>query len=111
MSLLVVGIGLCFFVGSDFLFNVQQNAGTYVDGTWVDLGWPLGMLSIGLAAYLRRFLPLTSDDMIEQRVRRRAEGVSFSLAQIATYGMVAILFLVLVLNVFSSDHTQLTIRP
>src|SRR5260370_470754 len=39
ISLLVVGLGLCFFVTSDFLFNVQQNAGTYIDGTWIDLGW------------------------------------------------------------------------
>ena len=57
VSLLLVGLGLCFFVTSDFLFNIQNNAGTYVEATWVDLGWPLGMLTIGIAAYLRRFYP------------------------------------------------------
>ena len=40
MSLLVLGLGLCFFVGSDFIFNIQNNAGTYVEATWIDLGWP-----------------------------------------------------------------------
>jgi len=25
----------------------------HVEATWVDLGWPLGMMTIGLAAYLR----------------------------------------------------------
>lgn len=37
-SLFALGLGLCLFATSDFIFNLQQNAGTYVDGTWVDLG-------------------------------------------------------------------------
>ncbi|HLZ63357.1 MAG TPA: hypothetical protein VKR06_41010 [Ktedonosporobacter sp.] len=111
VSLLVVGIGFCFFASSDFIFNVQQNAGSYIDGTWTDLGWSWGMLAIGLAGYLRRFLPLTSEDMIEQRLRRRSVRISFGFAQLTTYIMVAILFVVLVLNVFSADRAQVAIRP
>src|SRR5258708_16222016 len=57
VSLLIIGLGLTFFAISDIIFNLQNNAGSYVDGTWVDLGWPLGILIIGVAAYLRRFLP------------------------------------------------------
>jgi hypothetical protein len=111
VSLIIIGIGLCFFASSDFIFNVQQNAGTYIEGTWTDLGWPLGMLALGAAAYLRRFLPLTPDDIIEQRLRRYAELSSIGLAQLATYSMLCVLCIVLVLNIFSSNPTQIANRP
>ena len=81
-SLMVLGLGLCFFVFSDFLFNVQNNAGTYVEATWIDLGWPLGMLTIGAAAYLRRFLPATTSEVIEERMQRQAERSNFSPTQL-----------------------------
>lgn len=110
-TLLVIGIGLAIFATSDFIFNLQQNANAYVEGTWVDLGWPLGLMTIGVAAYLRRFLPLTSEDMVEQRLRRRAERVTFGPAQLITYALLAIVFVVLVLNVLSLDKAQIAIRP
>ncbi len=111
VGLLAIGIGLCVFATSDFIFNIQQNANTYVDGTWVDLGWPIGMMIIGVAAYLRRYLPGTSGEIIEQRMRRRAERISFGPAQIVPYVLLAILFSVLAYNVLSNDHGQLAIRP
>jgi hypothetical protein len=110
ISLVVVGLGLCFFAASDFAFNLLQNAGTYVEGTWVDLGWPLGLLTIGLAVYLRRFLPLTPLDQIERRLRRRAEQVTFGPEQFVPYILLGILFVVLILNVISSDGGQRDIR-
>src|SRR5947208_2177896 len=111
VSLLVIGLGLCFFVFSDFLFNIQQNAGTYVEATWVDLGWPFGMMTIGIAALLRRYLPVTPKEVIEQRVRDQAEQVSFGLPQYLPYLLLTFLFFVLSLNVLSSDSNQLAIRP
>src|SRR5258706_13747195 len=69
-GLLVVGLGLCFFVTSDFIFNIQNNAGTYVEATWIDMGWPLGLMTIGLAAFLRRYLPATPSYVIEERIER-----------------------------------------
>ena len=111
VSLLVIGLGLCFFVFSDFLFNIQQNAGTYVEATWVDLGWPFGMMTIGVAALLRRFLPVTPKEVIEQRVKYQAEQVSFGLPQYLPYMLLSFLFFVLSLNVLSSDGNQLAIRP
>ncbi len=111
VSLLVVGIGLCVFATSDFIFNIQQNAGTYIDGTWIDLGWPFGMMIIGIAAYLRRFLPSTSSEAIEQRVRHQNERLGFGPAQIVPYVLLAILFIVLAVNVLSSDPAQSSIRP
>lgn len=111
LSLLVVGIGLCFFATSDFIFNLQQNAGTYVEGTWVDLGWPLGLATIGLAVYLRRFLPLTSADQIERRLRRRAERVTFGPGQLLPYILLSILFVLLMLNIVSNNAGQRDIRP
>ena len=111
VSLLVIGLGLCFFVFSDFLFNIQQNAGTYVEATWVDLGWPFGMMTIGVAALLRRYLPVTPKEVIEERVRYQAEQVSFGLPQYLPYMLLTFLFFVLSLNVLSSDSNQLAIRP
>lgn len=111
ISLIVMGAGLCFFAGSDFVFNMQQNAGTYVNGTWVDIGWPIGLLLIGIAAYLRRFWPLTSDDVIEQRLRSHSHHSSISLAQVATYAMLGALCVVLILNVLSTSASQVSIRP
>ncbi|HEX6555667.1 MAG TPA: hypothetical protein VF026_23095 [Ktedonobacteraceae bacterium] len=111
VSLLVIGLGLCFFVFSDFLFNIQQNAGTYVEATWVDLGWPFGMMTIGIAALLRRYLPVTPKEVIEERVKYQAEQVSFGLPQYLPYMLLTFLFFVLSLNVLSSDSNQLAIRP
>lgn len=111
ISFLVFGIGLCFFAASDFIFNVQQNANAYVEGTLIDLGWPLGILIIGVAAYLRRLLPLTSSDMLEQRLQKRTDRVSFGPAQYVTYLLLAVVFVILLVNAFSTDKTQIAIRP
>jgi len=79
LSLLVLGCGLSLLLLSDALaaWSVQHNAGIYVDGTWMDLGWPLGMMAIGVAAYLRGTLSVK-----EPRSRRIApkarRGVSVS---------------------------------
>ncbi|HVB21794.1 MAG TPA: hypothetical protein VNG51_07620 [Ktedonobacteraceae bacterium] len=111
IGFIVVGIGLCFFATSDFIFNVQQNMNAYVEGTWVDIGWPLGMATIGLAAYLRRFLPSTDEDAIEQRLRRRTERGTLGLEKLIPYILLSILFIVLVINVLSTDTLQVAIRP
>ena len=111
IGFIVIGIGLCFFATSDFLFNVQQNIGTYVEGTWVDIGWPLGMMTIGLAAYLRRFIPSTDADSLEQRLRWRKERATLGLEKLIPYVLLGVLFIVLVLNVLSTDKLQVAIRP
>ncbi len=110
-GLLVVGLGLCFFVTSDFIFNIQQNAGTYVEATWFDLGWPLGLMTIGIAAYLRRFLPATPAEVIEQRMEDSSEFQTFGATRFIPYILLALLFLVLSLNVLSTNPEQFAIRP
>ncbi len=110
-SLLVLGLGLCFFVFSDFLFNVQNNAGTYVEATWIDLGWPFGMMTIGVSAYLRRYLPVTTPEVIEERMRQQVERSNFSPAQLLPYVLLAFLLFVLTLNIFNSAEMQVAIRP
>lgn len=110
-GLLVVGLGLCFFVTSDFIFNIQQNAGTYVEATWIDLGWPLGMMTIGVAAYLRRFLPATPAEVVEQRMEDSSEYQAFGPTRFIPYVLLALLFFVLSLNVLSMDPGQFAIRP
>src|SRR6266704_1884071 len=110
-GLLVVGLGLCFFVFSDFLFNVQNNAGTYVEATWIDLGWPLGMMTIGVAAFLRRFLPVTPPEIIQERMERSSERNVFGFSRYVPYILLSMLFLALTFNVLSSDSGQIAIRP
>jgi hypothetical protein len=110
-GLLVLGLGLCFFVTSDFIFNIQNNAGTYVEATWFDLGWPLGMMTIGIAACLRRLLPATPLKVIEQRMEDSSEYQTFGFTRFVPYILMALLFLVLSLNVLSMDPEQYAIRP
>ncbi len=110
-GLLVLGLGLCFFVTSDFLFNIQQNAGTYVEATWVDLGWPLGMLTIGVAAYLRRFMNATPAEVIRQRQELLEEKTYLTPMQFVPYTLLGLLFVALTLDVLAPDNGQLVIRP
>jgi hypothetical protein len=113
ISLIVAGVGISIFASSDFLFNVLGNLGLPVDGTWVDLGWPLGMMTIGIAAYLRRFLPIsTSTTSIDQKQEEQhSEQEVFGWAQVVPYLLIAILFIVVAINVFSSTAIQQSIRP
>lgn len=113
ISLLVIGLGLCFFVGSDFIFNIQQNAGTYVEATWIDLGWPLGMMMIGLAAYLRRFLPATpvsEASTAKQRIEQQVEKLTLGPMAFAPYCLLGLLFVALAFNVLSTDPAQVALR-
>jgi hypothetical protein len=110
-GLLTVGLGLCFFVFSDFLFNIQNNAGTYVEATWVDMGWPLGMMTIGIAAFLRRYLPATPAYVIEERIERNQLRTLFGPTQFIPYVLLGLLLLTLALNTLSTDPGQLAIRP
>ena len=110
-GLLMVGLGLCFFVTSDFIFNIQNNAGTYVAGTWIDMGWPLGLMTIGIAAFLRRYIPATPAYVIEERIERSHMRNLFSPTQLIPYILLGLLLLTLALNVLSTDPGQLAIRP
>lgn len=110
-GLLILGLGLCFFVTSDFIFNIQNNAGTYIEATWIDMGWPLGLMTIGIAAFFRRFLPATPSYVIEERVERHNLRNLFNPTQIIPYILLGLLLLALALNVLSSDPGQLAIRP
>ena len=111
ISLLVIGLGFCFFIGSDFLFNIQNNAGTYVEATWVDMGWPLGLMTIGAAAYLRRFLPATPEEVIQQRMEQNEDSTHFSPQQLVPYALLGLLFVALTLDVLAPDSGQRAIRP
>ncbi|MBV9615273.1 MAG: hypothetical protein JO031_07455 [Ktedonobacteraceae bacterium] len=111
VGLLVLGLGLCFFVGSDFFFNVQQNAGTYVEATWLDLGWPLGLMTMGIAACLRRFLPATSQEVIQKRQELLEEQTNLTPMQFVPYALLGLLFVALALDVLAPDNGQRMIRP
>jgi hypothetical protein len=108
ISLLILGIGLAVYANSDFLFNIMLNIGAPLDGTWVDLGWPLGIMAIGVAAYLRRFLP---PGATKEQKKPRMDRLSTGLSQAVPYALLGILFLVLAINVLSADQTQVSIRP
>ena len=113
VSLLVLGCGLSLLLLSDSLaaWSVQQNAGIYVDGTWMDLGWPLGMMAIGVAAHLRGTLsakePMVSQDQPQSQTRR----VRFGPLQAIPYVLLFVLLTVLLANGLSSQPSQQYIRP
>lgn len=111
IGLLTLGMGLCFFVTSDFIFNIQNNAGTYIEATWIDMGWPLGLMTIGCGAFFRRFLSATPAYVIEERIERHNLRNLFNPTQFIPYILLGLLLLALALNVLSTDSSQLAIRP
>jgi hypothetical protein len=111
IALFVIGTGLVVFAASDFIFNLQENLGTYTEGSWNDLGWPLGMMLIGVAAYLRCTLPATPREVLEQRLNQGARRFLFEPAQALPYLLVIGLFCILIFNVLTNDSGQLSIRP
>ena len=112
ISLLMLGLGLCLYSAGDFAFNVLQNIGQYVDGTWLDLSWPLGMMIMATGAYLRRFLPRkATESILEERIQGGTKQLHFGPAQLLPYLLLIILFVVLGFNVLSPDKTQQSIRP
>ena len=60
-SWLYFGAGVAVFAVTDSIYVLQIAEGTYAVGTLLDLGWPLGMLLMGLAAW-------------QPAVRRRSTG-------------------------------------
>lgn len=111
ISLFCIGLGLCFFVSSDFIFNIQQNAGTYVEATWIDLGWPLGMMTIGIAACLRSSIGADIPIRMPAQMEEFAKRPDWSPFIFLPYVMVGWLFAVLTYNVLSTDKNQEIIRP
>jgi hypothetical protein len=112
ISLLLVVLGLTVYAISDFLFNVLQNMGQSVDGSYINLGWPFGIMMVGVAAYLRRFLPAGSSEAVtEQQERQDATPFRLRSAQAVPYLLLVLLFLVVSINIFSPDKTQQEIRP
>jgi hypothetical protein len=111
ISLFILGLGLCFFAVSDFIFNLQQNANIYMEGTLVDLGWPLGMITIGLAAFVRRFLPSAIRDSEEVHEQKNlSPALTFRSIQFLPYILILVLFIVLILNGIATDPIQQGIR-
>ncbi len=112
ISLLMLGFGLALYSVGDFAFNVLQNLGIYVEGTWTDLCWPLGMMIMAIGAYLRRFLPRDiSRSVVERGIEDRTERHRFGPAQLLPYLLLVLLLVVLGINVLSSDNMQQSIRP
>ena len=112
ISLLIVGVGIGVYAASDFFFNILQNIGQPVEGVWIGLGWPLGMMTMGVAAYLRRFLPTSTAASSQEKQETEAiRPLNSGLAQFVPYLLLSVLFIVLMINVFSSDAVQQSIRP
>jgi diguanylate cyclase (GGDEF)-like protein len=51
---LLLGLGMLSTALADSVYLFQVSAGTYVDGTWIDILWPAAMLLIASAAWTRR---------------------------------------------------------
>ncbi len=110
MSQLVVGVGLSFFVVSDFLFHSQQHVGIYVESPWIDLGRFLGLLTIGIAAYVGRF-PLERGERHQRRPEEDLRNHLLSPLQFIPYGLLVWLFVVVIRNIVATDSLQQAIRP
>ena len=110
MSQLVVGLGLSCFVVSDFLFHSQQHVGMSVESPWIDLGRFLGLLTIGIAAYVGR-VPLVRRERHQRRPEEDLRNHLLSPLQFIPYGLLIWLFVVVIRNIFATDSLQQAIRP
>ncbi len=111
IGLLVLGLGLGVYAISDFLFNVILYLGLPLEGSWFDLGWPLGIMTIGIATYLRCFLPSsTRESHTGEHEKLYTQQISTGLSQAVPYFLLIMLFLVLSINVLSHDQMQQNIR-
>jgi methyl-accepting chemotaxis protein len=111
MSLIVLGIGLGIYAVSDFNFNLVASTGAYTGQAWIVIGWPVGLMLMGVAAYLRSFLPSTSSEALQQRIHRQAQRSSFGPVQSIPYILLATLLAMLASNIFSNDPNQRSNRP
>lgn len=48
----ILGAGLLLLAASDVIYLLQSAEGTYVEGTMLDVGWPLGILLLAAAAWV-----------------------------------------------------------
>jgi hypothetical protein len=110
MSKLVVGLGLSCFVVSDFLFHIQQPVGMSVESPWIDLGRFLGLLTIGIAAYVGR-VPLARRERHQRRPEEDLRNHLLSPLQFIPYGLLVWLFVVVIRNILATDSLQQAIRP
>jgi len=110
LVMLIAGLGL--YTAGGFTINMLLLVGQYVEGTWLDLSWPLGMMIMATGAYLRRFLPRSSTENVsEGRMEDGVERSRFGPVQLLPYLLLIILLVVLGFNILSLDKTQQSIRP
>jgi two-component system, cell cycle response regulator len=48
----ILGVGILFTLVADAIYLFQSAAGTYVEGTWIDILWPASLLLIASAAWV-----------------------------------------------------------
>lgn len=102
----LMGLSLCLLVASDFILHIYPVASTPLDLPWPgrvlvpwhEVGWLLALLLLGLVATLRRFIPVTPPERLEQRVRRRRMRAIFGPIQFAPYIPLIIYLLLSVIN-------------
>jgi hypothetical protein len=112
ISLVLIGIGLATYATSDFSHNELQNLYFSVETSWMALGWPIGMMTIGVAAYLRRFLPREATiNVQEEQDTFYSRQLTFNYTQLLPYLLLIVLFIVLTINALSDTKLQESIRP
>ncbi len=50
----IMAVGIALLGVTDSLYSYLTQVGTYASGSWIDWGWPLGYLLIGIAALVAR---------------------------------------------------------
>jgi hypothetical protein len=69
------------------------------------------MLTIGVAAFLRRFMDATPENVVQQRMELLDEKTNLTPMQFVPYTLLGLLFVALTLDVLAPDTGQNMIRP
>jgi hypothetical protein len=97
-------------VVADFLFHLQQQAGTAVEAPWIDLGRFLGLITIGIAACVGRF-PRERGERQQRRSEEDLRNRWLNPLRYIFYGSLVWLFVVAIQNIVARDSSQQAIRP
>ena len=84
-----LAVALALYVISDTVYGVQALAGTYVSGSWVDLGWMGCAVITGAAALHPRMVDLTEPGRVAPRLSSRSRFIAVTGAALLAPGLLA----------------------
>ncbi|MCJ7520532.1 MAG: bifunctional diguanylate cyclase/phosphodiesterase [Anaerolineaceae bacterium] len=107
--ILFIAISLLIQIATDIIFSYQSLMGTYISGGWLDSGWALGYLLLGIAGFLQSTLPMSSEkDNLNQESRAIKKSLfPNSLRNLLPYLLIALAYSFLFKNYQNKEYVHM----